>query len=327
MVQVVQDGVPLHCAAYGSTMYDDPGSQPVTFDTIYDIASLTKMFTAMAALQLCDTGRLALDAPAAYYLPELQATSVTVRHLLTHTSGLEVRMSSLRDLAPAAIQAAVYAVQPTHPPGTHPAYVNINTLLLGDIVERVTGGGLDAVFQTSIVDPLEMYETLFCPPPVLHSRIAPTEWDDWRGGLVHGVVHDESAYALGGITGHAGLFSTAADMGRFVQCWLAGGVYRNRRLLRAETVAAATSFQGPYLRLAADPPPLYSGLGWMLNRENYMGTAPAGTYGHTGFTGPVLVVVPHHRLAVIILSNRTYPRRGERTHLPVTAAVVAAALA
>jgi CubicO group peptidase (beta-lactamase class C family) len=123
------------------------------------------------------------------------------------------------------------------------------------------------------------------------------------------------------------MFSTAADLERFTRMWLDGGIYAGRRLLRAETVALATRDQHPFLSLSEPDPPVRCGLGWMLERSDFMGHAPARTYGHTGFTGPVLVVVPAHRLLLVLLCNRTYPRRAERTHLPVVAAVLDALLA
>ncbi len=329
VVLIARGDTLLHLEAYGSTMYSDAGSQPVAAETCYDIASLTKVFTATAALQLVDAGLLSLDTPAAHYLPALRTPNVTVRHLLTHTSGLDLRLSSLRHLDADSLRAAVYAVEPIHPPGTHTAYVNISSLLLGDIVARVSAQSLDATITRSILQPLGMQHTCFCPPPGLQAHIAPTEWDDtWRGRLIQGVVHDESAYALGGVAGHAGLFSTAADLWRFAQMWLNGGTYGGRRLLQAATVALATCAQAPWLRLNEQPFAIRCGLGWMLERAEVMGHAPAGTYGHTGFTGPVLVIVPALHLVVVVLCNRTYPRRtSTRSHFPVIAALMDVVLA
>lgn len=328
-VLVTHDGALRHAAAYGATMYADPGSQPVTLDTIYDIASLTKVFTATAALRLLEAGELALDDPAARYLPGLRATTVTLRHLFTHTSGLDLRLSILRDRGAAGLRAAVYAAEPTRPPGSYVAYTNSNSLLLGDVVAQVTGQSLDAAISDLVLAPLGMTATRFCPPAEMRPRIAPTEWDtDWRDGLVHGSVHDESAHALGGVAGHAGLFSVAADLLRFAHCWLAGGELEGRRLLYPTTVALATRDYTAGLESPIAGQSYHSGLGWMIDRRGFMGAAPTGAYGHTGFTGPALVLAPHHRLAVIILSNRTYPRRTPPPypHHAVTAAVVNAAL-
>lgn len=324
---VAQAGRLLHHAAAGTTMYADAGSQPVAPATYYDIASLTKAFTATAALRLLDAGQIGLDTPVCHYLPDLRAQSVTVRHLLTHTSGLEVRLAHLRHLDPERLRGAVYTTAPTHPPGTHAAYVNVSSLLLGDVVAQAAGQPLDAAIAQLVLDPLGLEQTRFCPPPALRPHIPPTEWDEeWRGGLVQGSVHDESAHALGGVAGHAGLFSTAPDLWRFAQMWLDGGVCNGARLLQAETVALATTYQAPWLALAA-PPTIRCGLGWMLDRPEVMGSAPPGSYGHTGFTGPVLVVVPRHELVLVLLCNRTYPRRAARAHFPVVAALLDALIA
>lgn len=318
----------MYAGAYGDTMYGDSGARPVALDTIYDIASLTKVFTATAALILTDAGQIDLDAPAARYLPGLAAHDVTPRHLLTHTSGLDLRLSALREGGPAGVRAAVYATTPQHRPGSFAAYTNINSLLLGEIVAAVFGAPLDAAIAELILRPLDLGATSFCPSPELRERIAPTEWDhEWRGGLVWGSVHDESAAALGGVAGHAGLFSAAADLERFLRLWLQSGAWGNRQILRAATVAAALrDYTGTLPSLSGRPSP--GGLGWMLDRDYVMGMAPAGSFGHTGFTGPAIIGVPARDLAFVILSNRTYPRRAPPPykHHAVSAAVLTALL-
>lgn len=330
VVLVAQHGTVVHLVAYGSTMYEDSGSQIVTTETIYDIASLTKVFTATAALRLFDAGQIVLERPAAHYLPELRATNVTVRHLLTHTSCLELRLSSLRSQSVDEIRAAIYGVEPVKDPGSETAYVNINSFLLGDIVAHVYGAPLDVAINELILEPLDVYSTCFCPPASLRPRIAPSEIDEeWRGGVVHGVVNDESTYAIDGVAGHAGLFSNATDLWHFLHLWMAHGTTpRGEQLLRPETVALATIVQteGVPGTLHYNPvgpgAPLNAGLGWMIDRPNFMGNAPAGTYGHTGFTGPVIVNVPEQQISLVLLSNRTYPRRMPPAHHAVTAAVL-----
>jgi serine-type D-Ala-D-Ala carboxypeptidase len=309
----------LHHAAYGTTMYDHSGTQPVRPDTIYDIASLTKVFTASAVLRLVERGLIELDAPACRYLPELSARTVTITQLLTHTSGLDLRLSALRAGGPAGVHAAALAAPLRHPPGSTVAYSNINTLLLGLVVERVTGHGLDAAIAHMVCTPLGLEQTRFCPPAAWRAAIPPTEYDhDWRGGLVQGVVHDESTYAIGGIAGHAGMFSTATDLARFCAAWRAA-------------VAGDPHWLSPALaqRAVTNHAPAHQpgcGLGWMLDRPNVMGAVPPGCYGHTGFTGPVMVVVPAADLTLVILSNRTFPQRTPPTHHQVTVALLAAAL-
>jgi len=329
VILATRDGAPVHHAAYGATMYADPGTRPVASNDCFDIASLTKVFTATAALVLHDAGLLDLDAEARFYLPGLQAHGVTLRHLLTHTSGLDLRLSVLREGGRSGIIAAVYGAVPQRAPGSFVAYTNINSLLLGEIVALVAGMPLDQAIATLVCEPLGLTETGFNPPEALRARIPPTEWDEeWRGGLVHGMVHDESAYALGGVAGHAGLFSTAPDLERFLRMWLQGGAWGGRQILREATVAAALRDYTHGLPTQSGQP-ASSGLGWMLDRPNFMGAAPPGSFGHTGFTGPAIVGVPAYGLAVVVLSNRTYPRRTPPPyrHHPVTAAIVAAAIA
>jgi CubicO group peptidase (beta-lactamase class C family) len=321
---VAAPGQPSLHVACGSTMYDDAGSRPVAPGDIYDVASLTKVFTATAALVLHDRGQVALDREARHYLPALRARGVTVRHLLTHSSGLDLRLSALRAGGREGIMAAVHAAEPLRPPGSLVAYTNINSLLLGEIVAVATGRPLDAALHELLLGPLGLSETGFNPPAALAPRIPPTEWDEaWRGGLVHGGVHDESAAALGGVAGHAGLFSTAADLERLLRLWLQGGAWGGRQLLREATVAAALRDHTAGLPTLSGVP-VRSGLGWMLDRANFMGAAPAGSFGHTGFTGPAMVGVPARGLAFVLLSNRTYPRRTPPPyrHHAVTAALL-----
>jgi len=330
-VLIAQGPEVLHQAAYGTTMYADPGSQPVQSDTIYDIASLTKMFTATAALRLSDAGKLDLDAPVASYLSEFRTPDVTIRHLLTHTSGLAIRLSALRYAGRAGMLDAVYHTAPIHPPGATVAYTNVNSLLLGEIVARLHGTQLDSALHELVIDWLGLHDTLFRPPPALLGRIAPTERDEeWRGVLVHGIVHDESAYTLGGVAGHAGLFSTAADLSMFCLAWIEAiadcrlqfvdWAGNSAPFLRSDTARLAIGNHTVGLQAAC-------GLGWMLDRPNFMGAAPPGSFGHTGFTGPAMIVVPGCRLIVVLLSNRVYPRRRAFEHHLVTAAILRAALA
>ncbi|NOK60507.1 MAG: serine hydrolase [Chloroflexi bacterium AL-W] len=329
VVLVAKGDTILYHHAYGATMYEDDGSVPVHLDTIYDIASLTKVFTATAALRLVDAGMLDLYAPIQTYLPDVQAPNITVLHLLTHTSGLDIRLSSLRELDGEGLLDVVYQTEPCYPPGTVVAYTNVNSLLLGEIVRHLVDTTLDQAIERLVLTPLGLSDTCFCPPLALQSRIAPTEIDpDWRGQLVHGSVHDESTHALGGVAGHAGLFSTASDLYRFCQVWLADGqhdecVGRSQILdsafLCRETKALACTNHTPGLALSC-------GLGWMLDRPNFMGNAPEGSFGHTGFTGPAMVIVPHYHLIVVVLCNRVYPRRSTPDHHAVIASIVETAI-
>ncbi len=316
VVVLARGAQPCFAAAFGTTMYDDAGSRPVTLQTRYDLASLTKMFTAAAALRLVDRGALDLTAPITRYLPDSQASGVTVTHLLTHTSGLDLRLSTLATAGGAAICRAALDARPSYAPGAILAYMNINSLLLGAVVAAVAEMPLDAAIDTLVLEPLGLRETSFCPPATVRERCAPTEIDlVWRGGLVWGEVHDESAAALGGVAGHAGLFGIAADVQRFCAAWLPGSGFLSEPLRRY-----ATTVQTPGMALRC-------GLGWMMERETFMGSAWRGGYGHTGFTGPAMLVLPEEDLTLVLLSNRTYPQRGPVQHHVVTAAVVEAAIA
>ena len=317
-----------HYRAYGTTMYGAAESLPVRRETLYDIASLTKMFTATAVLRLGEAGALDLHRPAAAYLPGFQADDVTIWHLLTHTSGLDIRLSALRHAGRDALLKTVYNLKPAHPPGSVVAYTNVNSLLLGEIVGRLHGAALDRALHDLVIAPLELRDTRFCPPNDLRTQIAPTEMDEtWRGGLVHGSVHDESAHVLGGIAGHAGLFSSASDIYRFCLAWLAAvnaqpaqyGLATGAPFLRPDTARRAMSNQTPGLSAAC-------GLGWMIDRPNFMGPSPAGMVGHTGFTGPAMVIARAPRIIVVVLSNRIYPKRAAPAHHVVTSALVSAAL-
>ncbi len=328
VVRIRCGGRVVHRAAYGTTMYSDAGSRPVAEDDRFDLASLTKIFTATAALRLYDSGLLDLEREASYYLPGLAATDVRVRHLLSHCSGLELRLAPLCTAGAAELRRAIWATRPVHPPGTQSAYSNINSLLLGEIVARLTEQSLDCAIDELVVRPLGMVCTSFCPPATLLAGIVPTEWDHtWRGGLIHGVVHDESAYTLGGIAGHAGLFGSVDDLERLMRMWLEGGAWEGKQLLREATVARAVSDQTGTLRSATGAA-LRGGLGWMLDRANFMGMAPLGSFGHTGFTGTAMVGVASCGLTMVLLSNRTYPQRTPPPyrHHTVTAAVMDAAL-
>jgi CubicO group peptidase (beta-lactamase class C family) len=211
---------------------------------------------------------------------------------------------------------AVYEAIPATPPGQRAAYTNVNSLLLGEIVGRLRGLPLDQVIERFVLAPLGMGATGFRPDLELRPLIAPSEYDDeWRGGLVHGSVHDESAHALGGVCGHAGMFSTAADLARFCAAWLRGGP----PLVPPEIAALATTNHTPGLELAC-------GLGWMLDRPAFMGALAPQCYGHTGFTGPVLLVAPRCGRSLVLLSNRTYPRRTAPAHHAVTARLAELAL-
>jgi CubicO group peptidase (beta-lactamase class C family) len=320
--------VAVHAAAGWARRYADDDTVlprgrriPARRDTVYDLASLTKMFTAIAALQQVEAGRLDLDAPVARYLPAFARhgkQAVTVRHLLTHTGGLPGwRPLYARDATPRGRFAAALSLKPEAPPGTEYEYSDPGMVTLGLLVERVTGKGLDEVVADGITGPLRMRDTMFTPPASLRRRIAATEYQPELGrGMVWGEVHDENAWALGGVAGHAGLFSTAHDVAVLAQTLLDGGRHGRTRILRASTVRAMLRNHN------AGFPGDAHGLGFELNQRRYMGPlASPVTFGHTGYTGTSLVVDPAADAFVVLLTNTVHPSRSLESDDPVRRAV------
>jgi CubicO group peptidase (beta-lactamase class C family) len=274
---------------------------PMRPDTVFDLASLTKLFTAVAAVRQLERGTLRLDAPIARYVPGLTAAAahgITVRQLLTHTSGLRPELP-LYELADASARAArLAAEEPLTPPGTERCYSDLNLLLLQTVLEQITGRPLDRLIAEDITGPLGMTGTRFNPPSSWLPRIAATEdqrppWGKLDRGMVHGVVHDENAYAMGGIAGHAGLFATAWDLALFARALLDGGA----GIMRPESVG---------LLLGTGAPPL----GFEVDRPWFMGElAGRGAVGHTGFTGTSLVLDPASGTFLVLLANSVHPSR------------------
>ena len=284
--------------------------------TLWDIASLTKVVgTTTAIAQLVERGVVALDAPVQRYLPRWRhpgAEAVTVRHLLTHTSGLPPFRAFPMDIGPDSTRTLFYGVPLDTVPGAKLAYSDIGAFLLGEIVQAVTGLPLDRYLPLNVFGPLRMHETTFNPDSSLLHRVAPTERQEFRGGLVRGIVHDERAWRLGGVSAHAGLFSSAADLARFARMMLHEGALDGARVMRPETVRRFTAH--------ADREYSNRGLGWQKPARGDMrftgpsaawaGTlAPDAAYGHTGFTGTSILVEPERDLFVILLTNRVNPSR------------------
>jgi CubicO group peptidase (beta-lactamase class C family) len=297
----------------------------VNENTMWDLASLTKVIgTTTALMQLWGAHRIDLDAPVQRYLPEFVGPHkklVTVRHLLTHSSGMPAWRPLYKEAAsPAAAIALVYSTPLDTLPGVRMVYSDLGAMLLGKIVERVSGQPLDAYLHRHVFAPLGMSSTMFRPPHRLLSRIAPTERDPWRGRLVHGEVHDENAYFLGGVSGHAGLFSSARDLARFARMYLNDGRLGTVRIVSAAAVDTFTRVQDSALSNRA--------LGW----EVPDGTNSAGhlmsnrAFGHTGFTGTSIWIDPARDLFVILLSNRVDPTRDNPRLGPVRVALADAVI-
>jgi CubicO group peptidase (beta-lactamase class C family) len=315
---LVHDGMIIDTTAVGSAVRyaDARGTElprdrrvPMRPDTIFDLASLTKLFTSIAVMQLVERGEVDLTAPVAHYLPEFAVNGkqhITVEQLLTHTSGLQPDLKLWRYWPNRAARLhAVLEVAPQTTPGTHYTYSDLNLITLGMLVHRVTGKTLDTVVRQRITAPLGMTDTGYRPPPAKRHRIAATEYQsDPPRGMLRGEVHDENAWALGGVAGHAGMFSTARDLAVLGQALLNGGNYAGARILRPDTVRAMfTNYTAAFT--GED-----HGLGIQVNQPWYMGgLASPVAVGHTGYTGTSLVIDPMSGSIAILLTNRVHPSR------------------
>jgi uncharacterized protein YbbC (DUF1343 family)/CubicO group peptidase (beta-lactamase class C family) len=303
----LERGDAVHQKAYGDRAIV-PAREAMTGDTIFDAASLTKVIaTTSAVMKLVDDGKLDVEAPLSRYLPEFTGAgkeAITLRQLLTHSSGLRAGLSPDGDWKGKDGALKLACAEPlTAPPGAAYRYSDINFILLGLLVERVAGEPLDAFCQREIFGPLKMKDSAFRSlDPGDTKRIAPTTVMA-DGTALRGVVHDPTARRMGGVAGHAGLFTSAADLGRFARMMLNGGELDGVRILKAETVKAMTSVQSP----RGLP---RRGFGWDIDSP-YAGPRgevfPIGSYGHTGWTGTRLWIDPFSRTSTIFLSNRNHP--------------------
>ncbi|MFI9151663.1 serine hydrolase [Streptomyces sp. NPDC053367] len=285
-------------------------------DTVFDLASVSKLFTSILAVQQIERGTLELEAKVASYLPEFGAAGkqdVTVRQLLTHTSGFRAWIPLYNAPTYEEKLRLVWNEAPLNPPGTRYLYSDLNLISLQLVLERITGRPLDALLHDEITAPLGMHRTRYNPPASWRPRIAATEvarrpWSGLDRGLVWGEVHDENAFALGGVAGHAGVFSCAWDLAVLGRTLLDGGSYGKARILRPESVELMfTDFNTAF-------PGDEHGLGFELYQHWYMGAmATPRTAGHTGFTGTSLVLDPTTDSFLIVLGNSVHPVRGWRS--------------
>jgi CubicO group peptidase (beta-lactamase class C family) len=309
VVERATAGYALRYADAAGTELPDADKVPMRTNTIFDMASVSKLFTSVIVMQLVERGQVDTDAPVATYLPEFGVNgkeSITVAQLLTHTSGLVswLPLWSAYPDVPSRIKA-VMDVAPHNPPGTVYEYSDLNLITLGVMVERLTGKTLDTLVAERITGPLHMVDTGYNPPASKLDRIAATEYEAAPPrGMVRGSVHDENAWSLGGVAGHAGVFSTAGDMAILAQTILNGGVYRGHRILREDTVTALLTNHNQNF------PGDDHGFGFELNQMWYMGgLSGPRTAGHTGFTGTDVIIDPASRSFAILLTNRVHPSR------------------
>ena len=277
-------------------------------EAVFDIASLTKVIpTACAALTLVDRGDLRLDSPVAAILTNLvhsRADRVTLHHLLTHTLDYRMPLSSLRDEKPRDLLDAVLREELSSEPGECFNYANATSILLGLVVESVYGKTLDLCANELFFSRLDMNHTTFHPQLYRSRVVVPTENDPWRGEIIVGEVHDESAWVLQQIMipGSAGLFSTVPDLLTFLEMLLNKGIFRSRRYFSESIIREMGTNQIPHLDDC-------TGLGWEMNQPRFMGKNSAQLIGKTGYTGCSLHLDLQRGVGCVLLSNRTWPQR------------------
>lgn len=301
---VGHNGHVIYRKAYGSRALE-PRREPMTPNTIFDVASMTKVIvTTTAVMQLVEQGRVRLNDPVAKYLPEFAQNGkedITVRQLLTHFSGLEpdLDLKTPWEGKETAYRMA-FAETPEDTPGSKFTYSDINFIVLGALVERVSSETLDEYAERHIFAPLKMTHTRYLPPAAWWRGIAPTQYDE-NEHMLRGVVHDPTARRMGGVAGHAGLFSTADDLAKFAQALLDGG----DGILSRLSVEKMTSPEQP------PSAPVLRGFGWDIDSPystNRGDLLPIGSYGHTGFTGTSLWIDPTTQTYIILLTNAVHPR-------------------
>lgn len=318
---VGHDGRVIYRKAYGSRALE-PRREPMTLDTVFDLASLTKVIvTTTAVMQLVEQGKVRLNDPMAKYLPEFAQNGkedITVRQLLTHYSGLDpdLDLKTTWEGKETAYKMA-FAETPEDAPGSKFSYSDINFIVLGALVERVSGEALDEYSARHIFVPLKMLRTRFVPPAAWRAKIAPTQYDE-LDHMLWGVVHDPTARRMGGVAGHAGLFSTGDDLAKFAQALLNGG----GGILSALSVEKMTQPEQP------PSAPVLRGFGWDIDSpfsSNRGDLLPVGGYGHTGFTGTSMWIDPTTQTYIILLTNAVHPRGGNAIALRSKVATAVAA--
>ena len=321
---VGHNGRIVYRKAYGMRSLE-PRREAMTLDTIFDLASLTKVIaTTTAAMQLMEQGKFRMNDPVAKYLPEFAQNGkddITIRQLMTHYSGLarDLDLTTPWEGKNTAYQLA-FVMPPETVPGSGFVYSDINFIMMGALVERLSGETLDAYTAKHIFTPLKMLHTRFLPPAAWRPRIAPTQYDE-NDHMLRGVVHDPTARRMGGVAGHAGLFSTGDDLAKFAQMLLDGG----DGILAGATIEKMTQPETP------PDAPVLRGFGWDIDSPfstNRGELFPIGSYGHTGFTGTSIWIDPTTHSYVILLTNSVHPRgKGNAIGLRVKVATeVAAAL-
>ena len=305
---VNKDGKTIFENAYGHFSYDR-SSPKVNLNTMFDLASVSKVVgTTTAAMMLIDRGEMNLDNKVSKYLPEFNnhgKENITIRNLLLHNSGLAA-FKKYYDVYSTADEVVndIMNLTPEQEPGSKYVYSDLGMITLQKVIERISGMTLDKFLDKNLFKPLGMNSTMYNPPPELKEMCMPTEYDDfWRMRQLQGEVHDERAYMLNGVAGHAGIFSTAPDLAKFLQMILNKGTYEGKQYIKPEIVEMFVKKQSEQSS---------RGLGW--DTKSPTGSSAGEhfsllSYGHTGYTGTSVWTDPTKKLFVVFLTNRVYPTR------------------
>ncbi|MEO8398328.1 MAG: serine hydrolase [Ignavibacteriaceae bacterium] len=313
VVLISKDGKIVYQNAYGHFTYDE-NSSSMKLNTIFDLASVSKVVSTTTCTMICyDRNLFKLEDKVSKYIPEFAKNgkeNVTIRNLLEHNSGLRPDVISYKVYANSPnpekdILNEIYSDTLIYQTGTKMVYSDLGMITMAKIIEKVTGETLDNFAQKEIFEPLGMKSTMYNPPDSLKNKIAPTELDNYfRNRQLQGEVHDETSFLMGGVAGHAGLFSKVGDLAKFLQMILQKGNYNGKQIIKPEIVELFTKRQSELNT---------RGLGW--DTKSPEGYSSAGnlfnvlSYGHTGYTGTSVWTDPTRNLFVILLTNRVYPTR------------------
>ena len=316
VVLVLKEGNVIYEKGFGNFTYDK-SSPEVNSSTIFDLASLTKVIATTTAAMICiDRKLFTLDDPVSKYIPEFSENSkenITIRNLLLHNSGLPAWKKFYDKFLDAdSIFKNIYSIKTELPTGKKTVYSDLGIIVLGKLIEVVTKKKLDEFCREEIFIPLIMNNTYFNPPDSVKYKIPPTEIDNyWRNKLVQGEVHDETSSLLGGVAGHAGLFSTAVDLSNLSQMMLDKGMYKDKQVIKSEIVKLFTKRYSSQSTRA---------LGWdtkSATRSSAGSKFSKISFGHTGFTGTSVWIDPERKLFVVFLTNRVYPSRENKKIISV----------
>jgi CubicO group peptidase (beta-lactamase class C family) len=316
VVLIWKDGRTIFKKAFGRLTYET-NSTEVKLNTIYDLASLTKVLATTTAAMIClDKNLFNLEDKVSVYIPSFASNgkeNITIKHLLLHNSGLPAwKQYYNKDFSEREILKDIYNSEIKFEPGTKTLYSDLGMMVLGKVIEKVSDKSLDEFCKKEIFTPLKMNETFFNPPDSVKERTAPTEIDNyWRMKLIKGEVHDENASILGGVAGHAGMFSTAEEIAKLLEIIMNKGSFNGDQLVKKETVEMFISRDNPQTKRL---------LGWDLKSErgSSAGNKFSGnSFGHTGYTGTSVWIDPSRNLFVVFLTNRVYPSRENKKILKV----------